>query len=90
MTELFARHAIGSPVSGAALVARDGFSARYDLDRARGTFSRPAHQLAGQERPVQIPPVAPDELATGDDDDGARGWTQRLAAGGFAARSLGA
>jgi predicted aconitase with swiveling domain len=48
VTELFARHAIGSPVSGEALVARDGFSARYDLDRARGTFSRPAHQLAGQ------------------------------------------
>ena len=48
MTELRARHAMGSPVSGQALVARDGFSARYDLDRARGTFSRPAHQLAGQ------------------------------------------
>ena len=48
MTELRARHAIGSPVSGEALVARDGFSARYDLDRARGVFSRPAHKLAGQ------------------------------------------
>jgi predicted aconitase with swiveling domain len=30
------------------LVAHDGFSARYDLDRIRGTFSRPAHTLAGQ------------------------------------------
>ena len=48
MMELRARHAIGSPVSGEALVARDGFSARYDLDRARGTFSRPAHKLAGE------------------------------------------
>jgi predicted aconitase with swiveling domain len=48
MTEIFARHAIGSPASGEALVARDGFSARYDLDRARGTFSRPAHKLAGR------------------------------------------
>ena len=47
-TELRARHAIGSPVSGQALVAHDGFSARYDLDRARGTFSRPTHKLAGR------------------------------------------
>jgi hypothetical protein len=48
MNELRARHAMGSPVTGEALVARDGFSARYDLDRARGTFSRPTHKLAGQ------------------------------------------
>ena len=48
MTELRARHAIGSPVTGQALVARDGFSARYDLDRMRGLFSRPAHKLAGE------------------------------------------
>jgi len=26
----------------------DGFSARYDLDRIGGTFSRPTHKLAGQ------------------------------------------
>jgi len=43
-----ARHAIGAKVRGIALVAHDGFSARYDLDRARGTFSRPTHKLAGQ------------------------------------------
>lgn len=43
-----ARHAIGEPVKGEALVAHDGFSARYDLDRIQGTFSRPAHKLAGQ------------------------------------------
>ncbi|MDQ2928990.1 MAG: DUF126 domain-containing protein [Pseudomonadota bacterium] len=43
-----ARHAIGRTVRGTALVARDGFSARYDLDRIAGTFSRPAHELAGQ------------------------------------------
>ncbi len=42
------RHAIGATVSGIALVARDGFSARYDLDRMGGTFSRPTHKLAGQ------------------------------------------
>src|SRR4029079_12491639 len=43
-----ARPAIGKPVRGQALVASDGFSARYDLDRARGVFSRAAHKLAGQ------------------------------------------
>src|SRR5450755_1556402 len=43
-----ARHAMGSAVSGQALVARDGFSARYDLDRLAGVFSRPTHKLAGQ------------------------------------------
>ena len=48
MMELRARHAIGSAVTGEALVARDGFSARYDLDRIKGVFSRPAHKLAGQ------------------------------------------
>ena len=43
-----ARHAMGQTVRGVALVANDGFSARYDLDRKAGTFSRPAHKLAGQ------------------------------------------
>ena len=43
-----ARHAMGPKVSGEALVANDGFSARYDLDRINGVFSRPAHKLAGQ------------------------------------------
>jgi predicted aconitase with swiveling domain len=39
---------IGPAVIGEALVARDNFSARYDLDRKRGVFSRPSHALAGQ------------------------------------------
>lgn len=39
---------IGSRVRGKALVASDNFSARYDLDRLKGVFSRPAHKLAGQ------------------------------------------
>jgi len=39
---------IGDKVSGVALVARDNFSARYDLDRIRGIFSRPEHKLYGQ------------------------------------------
>jgi predicted aconitase with swiveling domain len=39
---------IGPAVAGTALVADDNFSARYDLDRIKGTFSRPAHKLYGQ------------------------------------------
>jgi uncharacterized protein len=45
---LTARHAMGRTVRGIALVANDGFSARYDLDRIAGIFSRPAHKLAGR------------------------------------------
>ena len=30
------------------MVAQDDFSARYDLDRTLGIFSRPTHALAGQ------------------------------------------
>ena len=39
---------IGSSVSGEALVALDNFSARYDLDRIKGIFSRPSHKLHGE------------------------------------------
>ena len=39
---------LGDPVQGVALVAKDGFSARYDLDRMTGLFSRPSHALYGQ------------------------------------------
>ena len=39
---------MGRTVRGPALVAADGFSARYDLDRIAGVFSRPTHKLAGQ------------------------------------------
>ncbi len=46
--EFAAAAAMGNKVRGRALVAGDGFSARYDLDRIAGTFSRPAHKLAGQ------------------------------------------
>jgi uncharacterized protein len=48
MKEFQARQAMGAGLKGEALVARDGFSARYDLDRIGGTFSRPSHKLAGQ------------------------------------------
>jgi len=42
-----ARRAMGPKVTGEALVATDGFSARYDLDRIKGVFSRPSHALYG-------------------------------------------
>lgn len=49
-----AKHAIGKAVRGEALVAHDGFSARYDLDRINGVFSRPTHKLAGQSYRAKI------------------------------------
>jgi predicted aconitase with swiveling domain len=39
---------IGQKVQAQALVSSDGFSARYDLDRIRGVFSRPEHKLVGE------------------------------------------
>ncbi|MCP5368318.1 MAG: DUF126 domain-containing protein [Hyphomicrobiales bacterium] len=39
---------IGAKVTGRALVAHDNFSARYDLNRIEGVFSRPQHALFGQ------------------------------------------
>src|SRR5262249_1103256 len=46
--KFIARHAMGRTVRGTTLVAHDGFSARYDLDRVAGIFSRPDHKLAGE------------------------------------------
>jgi predicted aconitase with swiveling domain len=43
-----ARQSMGRTVRGPTLVAQDGFSARYDLDRIAGIFSRATHKLAGQ------------------------------------------
>lgn len=48
MTEFPARSAMGAPVRGRAMVASDGFSARYDLDRIKGVFVRPGHKLEGR------------------------------------------
>jgi uncharacterized protein len=48
MKEFYAAAAMGKRLRGRALVAKDGFSARYDLDRINGVFSRPEHKLAGQ------------------------------------------
>jgi uncharacterized protein len=44
----FAAAGMGEKARGKALVAKDGFSARYDLDRVRGVFSRPDHKLSGE------------------------------------------
>jgi len=44
----YAAAGMGAKVRAAALVAKDGFSARYDLDRQKGVFSRPQHKLAGE------------------------------------------
>ena len=44
----FAAAGMGAKARGTALVAKDGFSARYDLDRVRGVFSRPDHKLADE------------------------------------------
>ncbi len=48
MTKLKCHIGIGNKVQGVALVADDDFSARYDLDRIKGVFSRPQHKLSGQ------------------------------------------
>jgi predicted aconitase with swiveling domain len=47
--QLFQGHVgIGPRVTAEALVASDNFSARYDLDRIKGVFSRQQHKLCGQ------------------------------------------
>lgn len=49
MTRIYRGHiGIGETITGEALVASDNFSARYDLDRIEGVFSRPSHKLYGQ------------------------------------------
>ncbi|MGI9407877.1 MAG: aconitase X swivel domain-containing protein [Hyphomicrobiaceae bacterium] len=49
MSRVYRGHiGIGATVTGEALVATDNFSARYDLDRTKGTFSRESHALHGR------------------------------------------
>ena len=45
---------IGDKVQGIALVSDDNYSARYDLDRIKGIFSRPAHKLHGESYEKKI------------------------------------
>ena len=49
MRELRCHPGIGDEVTGEALVTDDNFSARYDLDRIKGIFSRPQHKLVGRK-----------------------------------------
>ena len=39
---------IGPMVEGTAIVSRQGFNARYDLDQLSGVFSRPEHDHYGE------------------------------------------
>ncbi len=57
---------VGPPVSGPALVSQHGFSARYDLDRENGLFSRQAHDLHGQSflHRILVFPTAKGGIAT--------------------------
>ena len=48
MKILKCHNGIGPKVSGTVLSASDNFSARYDLDRINGVFSRPNHKLLGK------------------------------------------
>ena len=45
---IVAHKGIGDKATGIALVAKDNFSARYDLDRINGIFCRPTHALYGE------------------------------------------
>jgi predicted aconitase with swiveling domain len=47
MTWLRGPVGFGPTVEGIAIVSTRGFNARYDLDRANGTFSRPDHDHCG-------------------------------------------
>jgi hypothetical protein len=53
-------------VEGEALVSPDGFSARYDLDRATGRISRESHALHGRSigGTVFVCPLAKGGFAT--------------------------
>lgn len=57
---------VGDVVEGEALVSPDGFSARYDLDRATGMISRESHALYGKSiaGKVFVCPLAKGGFAT--------------------------
>ena len=61
------RRAYGQVVEGEALVSREGFSPRYDLDRWTGLISRPGHALEGHNLrdKVLITPSAKGGIAAG-------------------------
>lgn len=61
------RRAFGAAVEGEALVSREGFSPRYDLDRWTGLISRPGHALEGHnlKNKILITPSAKGGIAAG-------------------------
>ena len=61
------KRAFGAAVEGVALVSREGFSPRYDLDRWTGLISRPGHALEGHnlKDKVLITPSAKGGIAAG-------------------------
>ncbi|AOS79465.1 MULTISPECIES: aconitase X swivel domain-containing protein [Hydrogenophaga] len=48
MTTIHVKRAWGKPVRAQALVMREGFSPRYDLDRWNGVISRIGHSAEGE------------------------------------------
>ena len=50
---------MGPMVEGPALVSQHGFSARYDLNRERGFFSRKEHDLFGESVAGASSSIAP-------------------------------
>jgi len=61
------RRAYGAEVEGEALISREGFSPRYDLDRWSGLISRPGHALEGHniKDKILIAPSAKGGIAAG-------------------------
>ncbi len=59
--------AFGCAVEGVALISREGFSPRYDLDRWSGEISRPGHALEGHnlKDKILITPSAKGGIAAG-------------------------
>lgn len=75
--------AAGGIVEGEALVSREGFSPRYDLDRWTGEISRPGHDIEGENvtDKVLFVPTAKGGIAAG--------WAfYDLAAKGIAPRAI--
>lgn len=46
--EIRAQRGVGNSVAGEALVSREPFSPRYDLNRKTGVVTRPGHPLEGK------------------------------------------
>lgn len=59
--------ALGSIVRGEALVSKEGFSPRYDLDRTTGLISKIGHSLEGESirDKIMIIPTAKGGVAAG-------------------------